>query len=239
MAIVVTAEIDWTLSTLDIIKGALQLCQSHGVGETVKPADADVCMKALDGIIKELPIHGFSWPDVTSDPAAVLWSALYPAIVTPPADFFGAPVLKRTDDNLNLVELPRVAKPYWERLDLTETADYPQCFYLAPDLTIRLWPAPTKDPGLMLTYQSVLPDLVLTSPPSIQQQYINGMQFILADEISLKYGVPGDVRQELAARATQKKFLMQQWAVDLGPIVMQVEDGGCGWTHGPFSRGYN
>lgn len=229
----------WTQTALDVIQGALQLCQAVGVGENVSDEDASVCMTSLDGIMKELPIQGFSWPQITPAPVALTWNIVTPGIVTPPTDFFGSPVIKRTDTNGSLIELQRVPKQYWEALINTTptTAIYPQYFYLASDLSIRLWPVPTVNPALSMSYQSIIPDLVRTSPPAIQQQYLNGLQFILADEISLKYGVPGDVRQELAARATQKRMMMQAWAVDLGPIEMQVNDGGYGWTSGPFSRG--
>lgn len=224
----------WTLTALDVIRGALQLCQSIGVGEPVSDEDSDLCMDALQGIMKELPIHGYSWPKISSTPVAVAWVLATPSSVSPPADYLGMPVLKFTDAGGVKRELPRMNKVYWEGLDLTRTAQYPERFYVAPDLSFKLWPAPTQDPVLTLTYQSIIPDLTLTGTPGIEQQYLNGLQYILADEISLKFGVAQDVRVEIAARATQKKFLMQQWAVDQGPLVIQVDDG-CYPTRSPLS----
>jgi hypothetical protein len=223
MGIVIDAGTDWTLTTLDVIKGALQLCQAIGVGENVNDDDATLCLTALDGVLKELPIHGFQRPKISSAPVAVTWSSLTPSVAYPPGDYFGAPVLKFTDASTQKKQLRQVAKAEWETL-ITQTAAYPEIVYVSPDLTFNLWPTPTQDPGLTLTYQSILPDLILTGATGLEQQYVNGLQFLLADEISLKYGVSPADRAEIAARATQKKFKMLQWATDLGPICITVDD---------------
>lgn len=224
----------WTLTTIEIIKGALQLCQAIGVGENVNDEDADLCMDSLQGLMKELPSHGFLWPQLSNTPVAVAWVLGTPSVVTPPTDYFGAPVLKFTDASGQKVQLRQLTKQKFELLDLTKTATYPEAFYVSPNLAFNLWPAPTQNPGLTLTYQSVLPDLVLTGTPSIQQQYLNTLQFMLADEIALKYGVPQDVRVEISARAAQKKGLMMSWATDLAPIYITVDDD-CYPRSGPFT----
>lgn len=214
----------WTLTTIEVIRGALELCQAIGVGEPVKDPDAATCMDALQGLVKELPNHGYQWPQLSSAPTAVAWVLGTPSSVTPPVDYFGAPVLKFTTASGSLKELTRVPKVYWEALDLTKTATYPEVFYVAPNLTFKLWPAPTIDPVLKLTYQSIIPDLTLTATPGFAQQYLNSLQYLLADEISLKYGVAQDIRVEIAARAAVKKQMMLQWATDQGPICITVDD---------------
>jgi len=224
----------WTQTTLDVIRGALQLCQAVGVGENVSSEDADLCMTALDGVIKELPSHGFAWPQLTSAPVAVTWSGGTPSVVTPPTDYFGNPTLKYRDASTQMVEIVRVPKAYWETLDTTKTATYPQFYYVAPDLSFNLWPTPTQNPNLTLSYQKIIPDLVLTAAPSIQQQYLNTLQYLVADEVSLKFGVPQDVRAEIAARAGVKKNMMIQWATDLGPISFMVIDGSPNYPRSPL-----
>ena len=224
MATVVPTTVDWSLSTTDVIKGALQLCQAIGVGENIKADDSELCMASLDGLIKELPIHGFSWPQVTASSESLGWTLSTPCVLVPPPDYFGSPVLKYTDASGKAVELMRLPKTAFEALDLTETAVYPRYYYVSPDLAFNIWPAPTQDPGLTMTYQAIIPDLILTATPGIQQQYLNSLQYLLADEISLKYGVPQAERAEIAARASVKKNMMMQWAVDLAPISITVDD---------------
>lgn len=224
MPIVIPTTVDWSQTTIDVIEGALQLCQAIGVGENVKDADSSLCLTALDGLLKELPIHGFSWPQVTASADDFAWTLSTPCILVPPTDYFGAPVLKFTDASGRAVELTQLPKTAFEALDLTQTAVYPQYYYVSPDLAFNIWPAPTQDPGLTLTYQRIIPDLMLTTAPGLQQQYLNALQYLLADEISLKYGVPQAERAEIAARASVKKNMMMQWAVDLAPISITVDD---------------
>lgn len=213
----------WTLTTVEVIRGALELCQVIGVGEPVSDPNTDTCMDALQGLVKELPIHGYQWPQISSTPVSVSWVLATPSSVSPPADYFGAPVLQYTDAGGVKRELPQVSKALWETLDLTKTAQYPDRFYVAPNLTFKLWPAPTQNPVLTLTYQSIIPDLTLTATPGLAQQYLNALQYLLADEISLKFGVPQDVRVEIAARAAVKKQMILQWAVDQGSLVIEVD----------------
>lgn len=223
----------WTLTAIEVIRGALQLCGAIGVGETVSDDDADLCLDSLTGVVKELPLQGFSWPEVSSTPVVVAWSGGTPSVVTPPADYFESPFLKYMDAAGKMRLLTRIPKWRYEQLDLTQTAQYPQVYYVAPDLSFKLWPTPTQNPNLMLTYQSIIPDPVLTATPSIQQQYLNALQYFLADEISMKYGVPQAERAEISARAAQKKFLMNQWAIDQGPVAFTVDDG-CYPRSGPL-----
>lgn len=226
----------WTQTTVEVIQGAMQLCQAVGVGETVSDEDSALCMNALDGILKELPIHGFSWPQISSAPVAVAWSIVTPETVSPPADYFGVPVLKFLDASGQHIPLLRIPKAEYELLDLTKTALFPLKFYVAPDLTFKLWPAPTANPNLTLTYQSIIPDLPsLTATPGIQQQYLNLLQYMLADEVSLKYGVPQTERAEIGARAAVKKQMMIQWAVDQAPICFEVVDGCSVYPRSPLS----
>jgi len=213
----------WTLTTVEVIRGALELCQAIGVGEPVSDPSTETCMDALQGIVKELPIHGYQWPQLSSTPTAVAWVLATPSSVSPPVDYLGAPVLQYTDAGGVKRVLPRVSKALWETLDLTKTAQYPDRFYVAPNLTFKLWPAPTIDPVLTLTYQSIIPDLTLTATPGFAQQYLNTLQYLLADEIALKFGVPQDIRVEIAARAAVKKQMMLQWSVDQGSLVIEVD----------------
>ena len=224
MTIVIDASLDWSLTTIKVIQGALQLCQAIGVGEKVEDEDAALCLDALNGVIKELPNYGFQWPRISNNPVSISWTLGTPSIVTPPLDYFAAPVLKYTDASGVLRPLRPVSKFIWEAYDLTQTADYPEVFYVSPDLSFHLYPAPTQEPGLWLSYQSILPDVILAGMTNIQQQYVNSLQYFLADEISLKYGVDQTIRAEISARAAQKKFLMLQWATDQAPICISVDD---------------
>jgi hypothetical protein len=214
----------WNPSALDVITGAMQLCQAIGVGERVKASDIEVCMNALEGIVRELSIYGVTWPKVSSAPVSIEWDPLSPDRFTPPEDYFGVPVLKYLDAGDFARQLGQLTKVQYELLDATQTAEHPTHFYVAPNFTFMLWPVPTQDPTLTLTYQSIAINAVISDTPVAYKAYLNGLQYLLADEISLKYGVPQDIRVEIGARATQKRVLMVQWATESAPMFITVDD---------------
>jgi hypothetical protein len=208
----------------DIIRGALELCQVIGSDETVSPEDSALCLRALNGILKELPIHGISWPKVSSANTALAWSVTTPDAVTVPTDFFGVPVLRFTNAAGTLSPLGPLTKVKYEALDATATGAYPEFFYLAPNNAVYLWPVPTQDPGLVLTYQAVVNDLSLTATPDVQQAFWHGLQFWLAEEVKLKFNVTGALSQEIEKKFMQKRAMMQQWSVEMAPIDMTVAE---------------
>jgi hypothetical protein len=214
----------WTLTATDIYRGALEICGAVGSGQTASAEDTDICARALDGVLKELPLHGLSWPKISSAATSVAWSSGAPSKVTPPADYFGVPVLKYADANGVLRQLVQIAKPAYEALNATQTAQFPSRFYVAPDNSFYLWPVPTQEPSLKLTYQAIESDAVINQRPDIQQAWLNGFQYWVANEVSQKMGVPPSERQEIAARFQEKKFLMLQWSTDLAPISFTVDN---------------
>lgn len=214
----------WTLTAGDIVEGALELCQAIAAGEAVSAEDSALCLRSLNGILKELPLHGIGWPKVSSANSSIAWSIGTPSTVSLPADFFGVPVLRYTDAAGVLQPLRQITKREYEELNAAATAAYPQYFYLAPSNAVYLWPVPTLDPVLKLTYQAIVSDATLTATPDIQQAFLNGLQYWLAEEVKLKFDVTGQLSKEIAQKAMEKRFLMQQWSVEIVPLSFSVAD---------------
>jgi hypothetical protein len=212
----------WTITASDIIRGALEVNSAIGATETVTAEDSELCLRALNGIIKEMPLHGLSWPQLSSSAVAVTWSIVTPGKVTPPTDYFGVPVLKYTTASGPLKALDQLSKPAFELLDLTKTAAYPTHFYEAPDKTFYLWPVPTQDPVLKLSYQAIADDASLTVTPDVQQQYLNLFELWVGDKVSLKFETSAQTRAEINARFKEALERMKQWAVDMAPISFEV-----------------
>lgn len=212
----------WTITASDIIRGALEVNSAIGATEAVTAEDSELCLRALNGIIKEMPLHGLSWPQLSSVAVALTWSGVAPSKANPPADYFGVPVLKYTTAAGPLKELIQLPKPAYERLDITVTAQYPTHFYEGPDKTFYLWPVPTQDPALKLSYQAIADDASLTVTPDVQQQYLNLFELWVGDKISLKFETPAQTRVEINARFKEALERMKQWAVDMAPISVEV-----------------
>lgn len=215
----------WTLPVQDILTDALQLIGALGAGETASAEDNDVAMRALQGILKELPLHGVSWPKVTVDPVSLAWDAASPAKVTLPADYFGVPHCYYLADDGGKAALRVVAKAEYEALpDPAATAERPELIYIGPNNTALLYPVPMSDPGLTLTYQAITSDATLAAAPDVAQTWIAGLGLWVANEIAPKFNVDMATRQDIAARFMPRRQLMLAYACETAPISFTVAD---------------
>lgn len=213
----------WTLPAADIISDALSIVGVLGAGETASADDANVCMTALQNIIKELPLHGVSWPKVTASPVALAWSASTPAQVALPADYFGAPVVSYAVNGATRpVEV--IAKAAYDALPPAGGVTVPQKIYIAPNNQAFLWPVPESDPGLSLTYQAIASDVDIASRPDVAQSWLSGLGYWLAYEICPKFGVDMASRQDIEKRFLIKRRLMLAYAAESAPITFGVAD---------------
>lgn len=222
----------WSITASDIIRGALEVNGAIDPTEPVSAEDSEMCLRAFNGIIKEMPLHGLSWPKLSSTAVSLTWSAVTPGLATPPADYFGMPVLKYTAANGRLYELKQLSRAKFERCDLAQTAPYPEFFYEAPNRTFTYWPTPTQDPGAKLDYQAIADDIVLTAAPDVQQAYLNMFELWVGDKISLKCQTPAQTRVEINARMKEARELVKQWAVDLAPLDFTVDNYSGGYYSG-------
>ena len=213
----------WSISASDIIRGALELNEAIDATEAVSAQDSELCLRAFNGIMKELPLHGLSWPELTNADVAVTWSNVTPDIVIRPADYFGVPTFKYTAPDGKKQPLVQLSRPAYLALDLQQTATYPSHFFEQPDRNFKLWPIPTIDPVLTLGYQSISDDVSLTIQPDIQQAYLNLFELWVADRISMKFGTASQKRMEINGRMKEARELMIQWAVDKAPLIFAVD----------------
>lgn len=214
----------WTLPASAIIEDALQITEVIGAGETVSAADYAVCLTALQNILKELPLHGVVWPKITVTPTALTWSALTPAQVSMPADYFGVSVISMTVNSAN-VDLDVMTKAEYDALtEPAKTATYPQAVYIAPNNVGYLWPVPTSNPGLSITYQAIAVDATLAAQPDVMQAWMGGLGYWLANEIAPKFGVEFNKRQDIERRFVIKRRMMLSYAAETAPIEVSVAD---------------
>jgi len=212
----------WTLPAADIIVDALQIVGVIGAGQTASPGDHATCMNALQSIIKELPLHGVCWPKVTTDPVTLAWSGATPDQVTLPADYFGVPQLAYTV-NGNRVAVAIIAKAAYDALpNPAATGTYPTHAYIAPNNICRLWPVPSVNPALKLTYQAIAIDATLMARPDVAQTWIAGLGLWLAYEICPKFAVDMASRQDIERRFLARRALMLAYAAETAPITFGV-----------------
>jgi hypothetical protein len=215
----------WTLPVQDILTDALEIVGAIGTGQTASAEDHAVALRGLQGILKELPIHGLSWPKVTSAPVSLTWDAGIPSEIALPVDYYGVPQMYYLANDSGKVNLEVLTKARYDALpDPAATAEHPQFVYIAADKTAFLYPVPTEDPGLMLTYQAIVLDATVAAPPDVAQTWIAGLGLWVANEISPKFGVSLPERQDIERRFLARRALMLAHAAETAPICISVAD---------------
>jgi hypothetical protein len=214
----------WTLTAQEVITDALLEIGVLGAGQTASATDYDVCLRALQNVLKEMPLHGLSWPKITVAPVALAWSSGTPGQVAMPADYFGVPVVSFTQDATN-IDLTVIAKAAYDAIPApAQTSTYPTHIYIGPNNIGYLWPVPTSNPALSITYQAVTLDAELLVTPDVVQSWVGGLTLWLAHEVCGKFGVPGDMRADVERRFLGKRGLMLAWAAETAPIRFTVAD---------------
>lgn len=223
----------YTLPTQSVIEDALEHVGVLAVGQTASAEDYAVALKGLQNILKELPIHGLSWPKITAPPAALLWSVLTPSVVAMPIDYYGSPTVTRYVNNgANLGRTPVyvIAKAEYDRLQqeyidpLANPSLEPQRIYIAPNNIGYLWPIPSENPLLSITYQAITNDAVLNLPPDVVQSWEGGLGLWLANEIAPKFGIDLATRADIERRFMMRRALMLAHATETAPIYFEVID---------------
>lgn len=216
---------NWTLPTNAIIKDALELLGIIGAGDPISAEDSDIALTAFQNILKEMPIHGFVWQKVTSDKVALTWSSGTPSKVNMPSDYFGVPNISFTQNSAN-VDLEVITKAAYDELVQPDyVAQYPKQIYVSANNIGYLWPVPSQDPQLKITYQAITTDALLQSTPDIAQSFISGFGVWLAYELFPKFPSVDQVTiAEIKERYPIKKKMMLEWSAESAPIRFTVDD---------------
>lgn len=193
----------WTLAAAEICNDALQHLGVLGDGETASGADMQIALRGLDGILKELPLGGYTWPKLSGE---VALAYLGVATIALPADYYGYPSVWRTinGQRSSLVQIPHAL---WitrgDRFDLATTNSAgPTHFYIGPDKVLHLYPTPATSPDPLITiqYQKIVDDAALFNTPDLPQYWLNPLGYGVANEIALKFDTPQEKRIEIAQR---------------------------------------
>lgn len=156
----------WSMTAREIVLDALSMLGVVGAGESPNGNDYALALRTLDGILKELPLHGYAWPNLSLITATISWSSGAPSYVTAPSDYSHDLFLTRTDASGNFIELTGVQRAAWLAIpNRSATGTYPTHFYEDVDGKVYLWPVPTQNPGLTASYIQKPDDAVLASAP--------------------------------------------------------------------------
>lgn len=222
----------YTLPTQDILTDALEIMGVVGAGQTASADDYGVVLRALQNVLKELPIHGLTWPKVTPAPVYLPWSFMTPDRVAMPVDYFGSPSITRLRDlaynrgqsPVYVVTHAEFEKCRQQQFEPGENPSLePQRIYIAPNNIGYLWPVPSVDPMLRMTYQAITNDAELSMTPDVAQTWNAGLGLWVAYEAAPKFGVDMATRADIERRFMMRRALMLSHAVETAPIQFRVE----------------
>lgn len=213
----------WALKAQEVCEVAFQLLGRAEPGDF--PSGSEMCtlLRALDTVLKELPLAGYIWPKLT-DETALAWVS--GQTISLPADYFGQAAVWRTDSATGRrIELAQIAHGRWiEQLDRTAQGT-PTHFYLSPANVLYLFPVPTIDPGVYLQYQKIIDDVDAQTVPNVPQFWLGALPYGVADETSLIFAKDKpSLRLEINGRWLKKRTAALAYTMPNEDVNMTVAD---------------
>lgn len=198
---------NWTLLRERVCDKALEKCGVLGAGEQVDADDRNVCLEALDGILKNLQWYGYTWPKTFSDKTALACSANVQTKVLP-TDFYGGAEFKFLDASSNEIELPILTTDQWRALTKkSATASYPDRCYVDNFNVLWLYPIQTQAITVNCYYQAVITDSVINTAAPLSSPWMLGLVYGVASEVGDEFNVPADKLARFEAKWAMQRNL--------------------------------
>lgn len=211
----------WALTALAICTDALEHLGVIGDGETPSAGDTQLALRALDAVLKELPLSGGAWPRLSADTALPWLSGQTLAL---PSDYYGSPLVWRTV-NGEKAALTQLSHAAWIAMaDRSKATGAPTHFYITPGNVLLMYPTPTVNPSVSLQYQRVIPDADLTASPDLSPVWHNALGYGVANELLFKFDIPQVKAAGIASRWADKRERAEQSAIESAPICFSVAD---------------
>lgn len=214
----------WNLTREQIAHSALRKVGNIARGATPNADDLAIAYQALDGILKELPIYGYSWPQTVIAPAALVLSAGV-ATVNLPADYYGNAMLNYLDASGNELPLPLLSQAEWNAIPRkTEAAAYPRFGYIDRANVLHVWPVQTANVSARLTYQQVLADTAPNTVSGVDQTMVRGLTYAVAEAIGDDFNATSEQMARWAAIWAERRALGVMGRTYPSPGRITVDD---------------
>lgn len=207
----------WNLPLASFVSRVLQKCGVLASSETASAADYALVLDVINGTIKALHADGLLW-----------W-----AVNTEPMDFASG-----VDALPVPLDFSEAVFAYWVgaagRVRLIERGEYEAIFDKTQDGTpevlfvdgevLRLWPVPSADGTLRLTYQREIADAEGIAPLAIPPSIVKPMVDLIAAEVLPYFGVPMAAAARLERDAARATMTLRQLSVQRAePAPVQAE----------------
>lgn len=215
----------WSETASDIIQDGYQHLGVLGIGEVADSDQMILGLRALDGILKELPLFGYQWPKLSINTTSVAWVS--GQTVSLPTDYFNYAVLNSAVSGKPVL-LSQIPTAIWNGMPDRSTAlGNPTHCYISPAGLVYLYPTPSVDPVLTIQYQKIVNDSAQTVNPDVLQIWNKPLGYGVAFELALKMGKVGTPKY---AEVKERWFMGRKMAIENSqqyePIDVEVRDTG-------------
>lgn len=210
----------WTLAAAEVCTDALEHLGVIGAGEAASGDDMQLALRALNAVLKELPLAGYTWPKLSAE-TALPWTG--GQVLPLPDDYFGAPIAWRLIDGRKRL-LTQIPHARWTQMEDRAATGAPSHFYIGPDQQLYLWPVPETNPAVSLQYQRIVSDADDTAQPDVPQFWLNALGYGVANELLLKFDTPDGKAQAISARWKVKRDAALEHSIESAPICFEVRE---------------
>jgi hypothetical protein len=214
---------NYSLSRDQVINGALRVLGVIGAGDTPTSTDYNNCSEALNLYIKQLQTKGLPlWKLQEVLVPMVIGQRIY-EIGPNAVDVISDKPLRvvmafiRNDSTQNDTTLMVISRQEYMQQGYKPSQGIPNQVYYDPQVNsglLYVYDTPSTT-GYTIHLQCQLPisdTLTPTNTPEFPSEWFNLLKFGLADQLALEYGVPAQVRAELAQRAARLEEMMTDWS---------------------------
>jgi hypothetical protein len=197
---------DLSLTTRDIVNRTFDIMGLVAAGEDVQSEDATRALNALELLLKTLGTTGRLW--LAGETALTLVAST--ASYTLPVGVNTVTGIRRRTSNID-TPLTEIAREDYFDLPTKTATGTPVNWYQdrqRATVTLYVWPtastATAASTTLRYTYQRIIEDCdSLNNDPDVPQEWLETLAYNLADRLASRYGVTGDLRQDIKLTASQ------------------------------------
>ncbi|MGI0034322.1 MAG: hypothetical protein ACRD98_00440 [Nitrososphaera sp.] len=191
----------WHLTRERICDKALEKISELGVGDGApSAASRNLCLEALEGVLKFLQMQGLQWPNLTRNQVDItLFKDLQQTNL--PADYYDLLEINFIQNGKEQ-PLTMIRKEAWHAIpDKFQKADFPRCGFADNHHVLWTWPIQNQTLGAKLMYQRAIEDTRSGESPKLRAPWA----FILP------WGVAAEIAEEFEVSPTKILRLETKW----------------------------
>ena len=222
----------YTINRDQVINASLRTLGVIGAGDEPSPEDYANCAQALNLYIKQLQTKGLPlW--LVEDLQVPMIAGQYVYQLGPTGDVICDRPLRVVmafirSPQQNDTTLQVISRQEYMQQGYKPSSGIPNQVYYDPQLgngVLYVFNNPNAD-GWTIHLQVQQPIQDILTPGAIPQfpsEWFNTLKFGLADQLALEYGVPAQVRAELAQRAAKYEEVMTDWSQEEASTSFQPD----------------